>query len=111
MKNIDHKVDFRSYETLLARAMGEREKAGIDHLCVIRPRHVVESYIGRHFPRRGALLLDLHENDTQPRVTLEPFALHVNVELWKEAGDGEPLERYPNGVNRGGFPNQRSSDS
>lgn len=91
MSNVDHKVDFRAYETLLAIAMREREKAGIDHLCIIRPRKIIETYIGRHFPGRGVLALVQHNDNDPPRVTLDPFALHVNSELWEEAGEGEPL--------------------
>ncbi len=91
MSNLDHKVKFRAYETLLAEFMRERENAGIDHLCGIRPRKIMESYIGSHFSGRGVLSLVLHNDNDTPRVTLDPFALQVNFQLWEEAGDGEPL--------------------
>jgi cellulose biosynthesis protein BcsQ len=55
------------------------------------------------------------------RLTLHLFEAKVG-ERWSGIYQGDPLsirtgtkvrtlERYPNGVNRGGFPNQRSSDS
>jgi hypothetical protein len=94
MTRIDHKVDLRGYETLVAIAMQEREKAGLDHLCVIKPRILVDKYIGSNFPRLGELSLCLSQSDEEPFVGLRPFTLNVNAELWNEAGNGDPLAGF-----------------
>jgi hypothetical protein len=91
MTRIDHKVQFRSYETLLAISMRQRELASMDHLCVIKARKLVERYIGQTFEDVGRLSLELFHHDQDPFVRLRPFSLNVNEELWNEAGDGEPL--------------------
>ncbi len=88
---IDHKVAFRSQETLLALVMKERDANGIDHLCIVRFRSIVEWYITTDSNNRTKPRLELFDHDGEPYFDRIKFTLNVNRGLWEEAGDGEPL--------------------
>ena len=88
---IDHKVDYRSYETLLALVMREREKNGIDHLCVVRFRSIVERYITTDSGDKTKPLLVPFDHDGEPYFNRIESTLNVSKGLWEEAGYDEPL--------------------
>jgi ribosomal protein S27AE len=88
---IDHKVDFRAYETLLARVMSEREKNRIDHFCDTNFRAVVERYVTVDPADRSRPLLVLFDHEGDPFFDRIKFEVHVNRGLWEEAGYREPL--------------------
>lgn len=96
MSEVDHKVDFRAQETLMAIAMRERERAGIDHLHAFKARSLIESYIGQEFQGRGKLKLATFSENQEPYVKLNPFGLHINHKVWHNAGrnDADPLTSF-----------------
>jgi ribosomal protein S27AE len=88
---IDHKVQFRSYETLLASAMAERERAGVDHLCQLRFRSLIEKYVNFDPDTKDTLRLLLHDREEEPFFDRNQLVIVCNEGLWEEAGIGEPL--------------------
>jgi hypothetical protein len=87
----DHKVDFRSYETLMALVMRVRIKHGVDHLCQFAFRRLVEYYVTTDQTEKDKLRLVLFEHDREPYFDRINLTLNVNRGLWEEAGYREPL--------------------
>ena len=88
---IDHKVTFRSYEILLASAMAERERTGVDHLCQFRFRRLIESNVSLDANKKDTLRLLRHDREEEPFFYRTELAIVCNEGLWEEAGIGEPL--------------------
>jgi ribosomal protein S27AE len=88
---IDHKVRFRALETILEIVFIERNRNGIDHLCWVKFRRIVENYININgdVPQKPKLIL--FDADRPPFFDRKKFTLNVNRELWAEAEIGEPL--------------------
>lgn len=89
--NIDHKVTYRSYETLLAFVMALRQRHEIDHLCEFRVRELIECYVSINPAEVQKTNLVLFEEDREPYFNSLQNKLYVNKHVWAEAGVGEPL--------------------
>jgi hypothetical protein len=88
---IDHKVSFRSQETLMAYAMRQREKLCVDHLCELPVRQLIERYLRKDPSDTERPRLILFDHDREPFFNRKLNTLNVNRELWDEAGFREPL--------------------
>ncbi|MGA3062889.1 MAG: ImmA/IrrE family metallo-endopeptidase [Methylocystis sp.] len=88
---VDHKVSFRSYETLMALAMRERKRWGVDHLCQISFRRLIENYIATDSTQNDKPQLVLFEREADPYFDRIKLTLNANEGLWEEAGYREPL--------------------
>jgi hypothetical protein len=88
---IDHKVIFRAYYTIMQIVMLERRRNGIDHLCSPNFRRVFESYVVREGNDKRKPRLVLFDRAGDPFFDRKSLTVHVNRELWREAGWQEPL--------------------
>jgi hypothetical protein len=87
----DHKVTFRSYETLVAFVMSLRRRHGIDHFCVFPVRKLIENYVSVVPAGAPKARLILFQEEREPFFNRVQNTLHVNEDLWAEAAIGEPL--------------------
>lgn len=88
---IDQKVLFRAYYTIMQIVMSERRAAGIDHLCTPNFRRVFETYIILEGADKRKPLLVLFDGAGDPFFDRNSFTVHVNRDVWREAGWQEPL--------------------
>jgi hypothetical protein len=86
---IDHKVHFRSYETLLWQAMRVRERMHIDHATQFNFREIVEQYIDD-----GRISISFNEEEDEPYFNRTNLTINCNRGLWEEAGMREPLASF-----------------
>lgn len=89
--NTDHKVAFRSYETLVSIVMGLRHKHGIDHLCEFNIFKLMSHYVSMDQADVSKTHLILFEEESDPFFNRIQNTLNVNKYLWAEALIGEPL--------------------
>lgn len=87
----DQKTVFRSYETLLESVLRHRNRLGVDHLCQPRFRSMViePSLYSEANPSKPKIAL--FDYDGEPFFDRRTFSINAHIELWKEAGEGEPL--------------------
>ncbi len=87
----DHKVTFRSYQSLLAFVMTLRRSHGIDCRCEFLVTRLVECYVSIEPTDPPKTRLVLFEDEREPFFNRVQNTLHVNKDLWAEASIGEPL--------------------
>lgn len=87
---VDHKVDFRAYETLLTIVMNERRESRVDNCCDIPFRAVFEQYVTLDRADCSRPLLVLFDGEGEPYFDFRNFEVHIGRGLWEEAGYREP---------------------
>lgn len=90
----DHKVKFRSQESILVRVMKERQDRAIDHLCCFNTRSVVGSFLNLDGSNNKKPKLVFIDADREPYFNRKEISVNVNRELWDEAAKGEPLANF-----------------
>lgn len=91
----DYKVKWRSYESIGAIALKMRKKFGLSNIGVFNIVHLFRRLEGLQFGRSGSLNIKLYKDlPKKAYVTHKPLTLHVDIEIWNEAEEGEPLARF-----------------
>ena len=92
----DYKVRFRPYAKVSELALDARRKLGVAHLFSFNIIRLIDGLVGKTFGRLGELHLDIFDDHPEhlAYVSFNPLTLHVDKEIWKLAGLGEPKSRF-----------------
>jgi hypothetical protein len=92
----DHKVDFKTEETIAARALRRRSRTGRENVGYFNIAVFVEQDLSQD-PQLGPVevVFDIRPGQPLAYVTHTPRKmLHIEREVWDLAGQGEPEARY-----------------